>query len=79
MKKGDEIITLKIVKEEFERLYNEGFINLDSDKIKLDKVEPLNEEYPDDPTWVKLNKACKEAYKKRKDYEYFKRHNIRPE
>jgi hypothetical protein len=70
MTQGEEIIVLKIRREAFERLYNEGLIALDGEDFELDKVEPYKEEYLDDETWVKLKSDSYNAYKKLREYQY---------
>lgn len=69
--KGEEVVTLKLTTTDFSKLYNEGL--LDNVKYDLSRVEPHNEEYYNDPEWIKLKKASKEAYKELKDYEFNKR------
>lgn len=70
MNQGEEVIVLKIRREAFERLYNEGLIALDGEDFELDKVEPYKEEYPDDETWVRLKSEAGKAYKVFKEYQY---------
>jgi hypothetical protein len=74
MNRGEEVITLEITKEAFERLYNFGLVLLDSADFKIKKVEPYKEEYKDNPVWVKLKKESDESYKKLKEYEFQLRH-----
>lgn len=67
--KGDEIISLKMTMQEFVKIHGQ----LEKDKYEIKTIEPFNEEYPDDPTWVQLKKESRLAYKKLKDYEFDKR------
>lgn len=70
MEQGEEIIILKIRKEAFERLYNEGLILLNTDDFELDRVAPHKEEYPDNEIWVKMKEESSRAYKKLKEHEF---------
>jgi len=74
MEKGQEVITLTITTKAFEELYNMGLIDLDEKEYKIKRIEPHEVEYPEDPVWVELKKASREAYKELKNYEYNKRH-----
>ncbi|HET6224631.1 MAG TPA: hypothetical protein VFF27_00035 [Bacteroidia bacterium] len=70
MVQGEEIIVLKIRRDAFEKLYNEGLISLDGEDFELDKVCPYKEEYPENENWVKLKEEAGKAYKRLREYEY---------
>jgi hypothetical protein len=69
--KGQEIVTLKLTKEDFEILYNADTL---PSVYEIKQVEPHNEEYPNDPVWLKLKKQSTDAFKLLKEYEFNKRH-----
>ncbi len=75
MKKGDEVIILKITKEAFTELYNDGLIGVSGDDWELKAVEIKDESYPEDPRWKQLKDASTKAYKDLKEYEFIKRGN----
>lgn len=70
MKKGDEIIVLKITRKAFEVLYNAGLIDLKSEDYELKEVEIHQEEFKNNDRWVKLKEASTKAFKDLKEYEF---------
>lgn len=77
MEKGQEVITLAITMDAFQRLYNMGLIDLDEKEYKIKRVEPHEVDYPEDPKWRQLKDASNKAFKDLKNYEYDKRQNER--
>lgn len=45
--------------------------------MQVESVEPDKIDYPDDEQWKQLKNESLKAYKKLKEYEFKKRHNIR--
>ncbi len=74
MKKGDEIIVLKITKEAFTDLYNNRLIDFHSGEFEIKDVEVFQESYPDNLNWLRLKKASIDAFKELKEYEFKLRH-----
>jgi hypothetical protein len=74
VEKGEEVVTLKITRNAFDRLYNMGLIDLDEKDFKISRIEPHEVEYREDKRWVELKEVSNKAFKELKQYEFELRH-----